>query len=117
MHEIKVEILHAADFELAFEEGADIRLLLKKVVGKLVCEQIFRSVAAARQAFAERDLALSGKIAVRGIEIIEARVDEGIDHLRKFFVVHVAVFQKRQAHTAEAEVLFDLGKHFYFPFC
>jgi hypothetical protein len=65
----------------------------------------------ARQTFAQSDLALSGKITVRGIEIIEACVDKGIDHLREFGVVNVAVFKKRQSHTAEAKILFDFGKH------
>ena len=107
VHEIKVEVINAAGLQLALEEGPDIRLCLEKVAGQLVGEDVLFARIAAGQAGLERRLALALNVAVRGVEIVEARFEERVHHAAGFGRVDLRAVHG-QAHTAEAEVLLNV---------
>ena len=107
MHQEKVEILDAAGLQLALEEREDIFLLFEEGRGQFVRQNIALTRVAARQALAQRQLALALDVAVGGVEIVEAAREKEIDHLFELLDVHVLA-DHRQAHAAEAEAMPDL---------
>ena len=107
MHQVKIEIRHATGFELTFKQRPDIRLALKKAPRQLVRQHVAFARIAARQAGLERLFAFALKIAVRRIEVVEARLQKRIDHPSGFLKVH-AFPVHRQAHAAKAEILLDV---------
>lgn len=111
VHQIEVEVVHAAGGQLAAEEGLDIRLGLEIGVGELVGEEKAVPGIAAGQRLPDGQLALAADVAVGGVEIVEAGVQEGVHHLLGLPDVHL-FFDHGQAHHAEAEVAVDLRKEF-----
>ena len=107
VHQVKIEIRHATGFELAFKQRPDVRLALKKAPRQFVRQHVAFPRIAARQAGLERLFALALKIAVRRIEVVEARLQKRIDHPSGFLKVH-AFPVHRQAHAAKAEILLDV---------
>ena len=97
----------AAGGELAFKKGPDVRLRFEEVRRQLVGQNIVLTRIAARQAGLERLFAFALKIAVRRIEVVEARLQKRIDHPSGFLKVH-AFPVHRQAHAAKAEILLDV---------
>ena len=74
VHQIEVEILDAADLELALEKRADVCLGLEIVRRQLVGQDVLLARIAACQAGLERLFALALDVAVRSVKIVEARV-------------------------------------------
>ena len=109
MHEIKIEILHPAPCELFFKEGADIRLALEIGIGELIREYETLARVALYEALADRRFALSGKISVRRIEIVEPLLEKGVRHFAELRRVHL-VAEHGKAHAAEPEPLLYFGK-------
>jgi hypothetical protein len=110
VHKIKIEILNAAYLELFLKKRDYLLLGIKEVGRELVGKDVSLAGIARGQAFSDRDLAFSVYVSVRGIKIVEARFNKGIDHLRRLLVVYVAVFH-RKPHTTEAKILFYLCKN------
>ena len=108
VHEIEVEVFHAAGLELAFKEGTDI-LLFVEVIGREFIRKdvIFSRITRGQRRF-QGGFTLAFKIPVRRVEIVEPGGEEGIHHLGELFHVHFLPLYG-QAHTAEAEILFDFG--------
>ena len=107
VHEVKVKILDAAGVQLALEERTDIRLGLEEIRRQLVRQDIAVAGIAARETFAQRKLAFALQIAVRGVEVVEARAQKGVDHFRRLRDVDLFALH-RQAHEAKAKILFDV---------
>ena len=107
VHQIKVEVFHAAGRQLALKEGPDVRLGLEEVGRQLVRQDVALPGIAAGETLPQRRLALALQIAVGGVEIVEARVQKGVHHLFRLRDVHVLAVH-RQPHAAEAEVLPDM---------
>ena len=117
VHQVKVEIIYAADFQLAFKKRTNILFLFEICHRQLVGQNEPVSRIAAGKTCFDCLLALALQIAVCSIKIVKARVQERIDHPAGLLDVHLAVLH-RKAHVAEAEVLFDpvhLG--YSFPVC
>ena len=110
VHQIEVEILHAACLELALKEGTDVLLFLEIGLGQFVGENERLARMALDEAVAQRRLALARKIAVRRIEVVEALGQEGVDHALELRVIDLAPLH-RQAHAAEAEIFMYVFKH------
>ena len=108
VHEIEVEVLHAARFKLTLEEGADVLLFVEIVVGELIGENVFFAGIARGEAGFYRRLALPFDVSVRRVEIVEPCGKEGVHHLGEFFKVDFLPLHGK-AHAAEAEILFDFG--------
>lgn len=106
VHEVEVEIVNAAGFELALEEGADVRLGLEEALGQLVGQDVLVTAMAARQALFQRQLALAVKIAVGGVKVVEALRQKIVDHLLRLLNVDIFALH-RQAHTAKAKILLN----------
>ena len=51
MHEIKIKVVHSADFQLALKQRTNLLLFGKMLGGKLVCQHIAFSGIAGGQAF------------------------------------------------------------------
>ena len=64
VHQVEVEILHAAGLELGLKQRADVRLALEKTVGELVGEGKTVPGVAAGQALPQGQLALALEVAV-----------------------------------------------------
>ena len=107
VHQIKIKIVHAAGGELLFKEGANILLLLEVSRRQLVGQQEPVPGIALDEAPLDGGFALSHQIAVRGIEIIEASFDKGVDHPLEFAIAEDCA-ALRQPHTAKAEISVDL---------
>ena len=103
VHEIEVEILHAADLQLLVHERADIRLGLEVTVGKLVRQQELASVMTRGNALPYRLFALPVDVAVSGIEVVEARFYERVSHAAGLGYVHLIACHG-QAHAAKAKI-------------
>ena len=117
VHQVKVEIIYAAEFQLAFKKRTNILFLFKICHRQLVGQNEPVSRIAAGETCFDCLLALALQIAVCSIKIVKARVQERIDHPAGLLDIHLAVLH-RKAHVAEAEVLFDpvhLG--YSFPVC
>ena len=109
MEKIKIKVFNAAKLELALKEGAYVLCGLKIGVGKLVGKNEGIARVSCRETVADSSLALSVKVAVRGVEIVKARTDEGVYHSVELVVIDLVVFH-REAHTAKSKILFDLIK-------
>ena len=107
VHQIEVEIIHAADVQLGQDEGAHVGLGLEVGIGELVGEQILAAVIARGEALAEYLLALAAVVAVGGVEVVEAGAEEGVHHLLHLGDIDFAVGHG-EAHAAEAEIAVDL---------
>ena len=109
VHEIKVKVLHTARLKLAFKERTDILLALEVAVGQLICQNKMASVISFRDTFAHRDLTLGADIAVGGIKVVEASVDERVCHPAYLLVIDLVAVH-RQTHTPKSKVAVDLRK-------
>ena len=107
VHQIIVEIVHAAGRQLLLEHGADVRLGVEEVFRQLVRQQKALARIAAGETVAERQLALALQIAVRRVKIVEARVQKRIHHAAGLRRVHFLSLH-RQAHKTEAEFSLEL---------
>ncbi len=114
VHQIKIKIVHAAYFKLAFKEGAHIRLGLEKACRQLVGKNVLLARITVDKALAQRLFALTAEITVRRVKVIEAGVDKIIDHSAEFFMIDLAVLH-RQTHTSEFEILFYFFKITHLP--
>ena len=113
VHEIEIEIVEPAGFELGLEQRQDIRLGFEEAAGELVCEHVAVARVALCDRLAEGCFAFAGDIAVRGIKIIEARRHQAVDHGPHLRLIHVLA-DHRQAHEPEAEAAVDLQEEFVF---
>ena len=105
MQQIKVEVFHAAVFQLLREELADaLRAHLEHAVGELVGNQVALARVAAGQAGPQCLLALAAMVAVGRVKIVEAVLQEIVDHGRHLFDINLSVLF-RQSHAAESEIL------------
>ena len=100
MHEVEVEVVHAAGAQLVLDERADVPAALEAVGGELVREQELGAVVAGGERLREA----AGVVGARGIEVVEAPVEEGVHHLRERGNVDGAVLELGQAHAAKAEL-------------
>ena len=103
VHQIKVKIADAAGLQLAFKEGADIRLTVEIAGGELVGQRIALPGVAAREAALERLLAVAVQIAVGGVKVVETGVQKGVDHRAEFRIGALGSVAG-QAHAAETEM-------------
>ena len=106
VHQVEVKVVHAAGFQLALEEGANVLLLFEVEVGQLVGENITVAGIAAGQTLPQGQLAFAAQIAVGGVEVVETRLQKGVHHPAGLEYVHRAVLHG-QAHCAKAKILFD----------
>ena len=106
VHEVKIEVVDAADFELFFRQRAYFILGIEEMSRQLVCQEVFIARVARRQRRFDGGLAPLTEITVRRIKIIESARDKEVDHLFRFFDIDFAVGAHRQAHTSETEILF-----------
>ena len=106
MHQVKVEIVHPAPFELVFKERPDVLLLFEIGIGQLVGEQELAAIKALGHAVPDGGFALAADVAVGGIEVVEPGGDEGVRHAAKLIVIHLALLHG-QAHASEAEIAVD----------
>ena len=105
VHEVEIEILHAARLQLALEKGTDVCLGMEIRTGQLIGQNKRITRIAFGKTFPDGDLTLS----VRCVKIIESARKEGIDHAAHLRFVYLAVLHG-QAHTAKAEVLLHVFK-------
>ena len=114
VHQIVIEIFHAAGGKLALKQRTDV-LLLEIKIGQLVGQRIPVAGITAGQTFLQRQLALALQIAVGGVEIGEARFQKGIHHAAGLRDVHFLLLHG-QAHKAEAEISLErIHRSFSFP--
>ena len=106
VHQVKVQIVYAQGFQLAFKEGANVRFALEIHVGKFVRQDVAFAGVAVGQGGLQGLLALALQIAVGGVEIVETGGEKCIYHPLHLVQVHFLTLHG-QAHTAEAKVLFD----------
>ena len=111
VHQIEVEVVHAAPCELLLEERADVLLLLKIRIGQLVGQNERFARMTLDHACADRGLRLAAEVPVRRVEIVEPRVQKRVGHFAELRRVHLAVTH-RQPHTAEPEIAVNLRKEF-----
>ena len=112
VEQVVVEILHAAGVQLGLQKGADVRLGLETAVGQLVGQRVGAAGMPLHQRGADGGLAFAVQIGVGGVKIGEAPFQKQVHHLAELGVVHFAVFQHGQAHTAKAQRLArDTGFH------
>ena len=109
VHEVEIEILHAARLQLAFEKGTDVCLGMEIRIGQLIGQNKRITRVAFGKTFPDGDLTLSAQVPVRCVKIIESARKEGIDHAAHLRFVYLAVLHG-QAHTAKAEVLLHVFK-------
>ena len=115
VHQIVIEIFHAAGGKLALKQRTDVLLLLEIEIGQLVGQRIPVAGITAGQTFLQRQLALALQIAVGGVEIGEARFQKGIHHAAGLRDVHFLLLHG-QAHKAEAEISLEhIHRSFSFP--
>ena len=107
VHQIEIEIIDAAGFKLTFEEGTDISLGLEEIRRQLVGQYVAVARIAAGKTGFQCFLALALQISVRGVKIVEARVQKSVNHTVRLGYVNFAVLH-RQTHTSEAEIFPDL---------
>ena len=107
VHQVEIEIVHPAGLQLALKEGPDVLLRLKEVGGELVGQDVLLPGIAAGEAGLQRPLALALQVAVGGVEVVEARAQEGVDHFRRLRDVDLFALH-RQAHESKAKILFDV---------
>ena len=110
MKNIEIKIVHSATLKLLFKKRNNILFFFKKVERKLVGQNIRGPGITGRQAFFDGQLTLAVNVAVGGVEVVEASVDEGVHHVAGLGDVHFPLLH-REAHQTEAKVLFDLGKN------
>ena len=109
VHQIEIEIVHAAPRKLLLEKRPDVLLLLEIRVRQLVREKVFIPLMAAGQRRADRRLRFSVDIAMRRIKIVEPVLEEQIGHLNKLLQIHLIALH-RKTHTAKAKVFFHFRK-------
>ena len=113
MHQVNIEIIYLAGFQLLLKERTDFFFRIEEHTRKLVCQNKALARISRRYAVADCRFALSLEINSRSIKVIEPLCHEEVDHLFEFIVIDLAVFH-RETHTAEAEILFCLGKNAVF---
>ena len=106
VHEIKIEIINAAGGQLLREKRANLLLAFEETAGQLVGEDVLIAGVTAGQTGSERGFAFALNVAMRGVKIVEAFSEKGIDHLPGLVEIDLAALH-RQAHCAETEILFD----------
>ena len=109
VHQIEVKIFHAAGGQLLVQQGANILILLKKIAGELVGEDVAFPGIAGSEAGPQGRLALAADVAMGGVEIVKAGIQEGIHHAAGLLQVHFLALH-RQTHAAEAEIFLDVVK-------
>ena len=80
VHEIKIKVVNAARFKLALEKGTDIFFAVEEVACQLVGKDVALARVALCQPFAHRYFAFAAEISVRGVKIVEALCDKGVNH-------------------------------------
>ena len=110
MHKIKIEIIYAAGFKLAFEQRSDFFVSFEIRTRKLVCKNIAFAGVALNQCFAYCGLAFLRKITVRRVEIVKAGIQKAVDHFAELGNINLFVLH-RQTHTAESKIFLYLGKN------
>ena len=106
VHQVEVEVLHAAGIQLALQQGPDVRLGFEKAAGELVGQDVLVPGIAAGEALFQRRLAFALDIAVGGVKIVKARLQKGIHHFLGLLDIHLFALH-RQPHAAKAKVLFN----------
>ena len=106
VHQIEVEVVHAADFQLALKKWPDVLLLFKIRHRQLVCQNVGLARIAARQAGLDGLFAFALQIAVGGVKIVKARVQKRIYHFTGLLQIDLFSLHGK-AHVTEAKVPFD----------
>ena len=110
VHQVEIEIIHPAGFQLGFKQGPNVLLLFKKVIGQLVGQNVPIPRIPGSQTGSDSLLALATDVAVGGIKIVKSRRQKGVHHLRGLGNVH-QIAHHGQAHHTKAEPLLNFGKH------
>ena len=105
VHQVKIKVVHAAGFQLAFKKRADVSLCLEIAVGQLVGQTVGLAGVAAGQALFQGQLTLAANVTVGGVKIVESLRQKLVHHAGGLGNVHLVAVH-RQAHTAKAEILF-----------
>ena len=107
MEEIEVKVVNAAFFQLVLKQGPDFFLRLELGGRQLVGQHILLPGIPGGEAGFHHTLTGAGMIGSGGVKIVEALCHEMVHHFGNGS--HVHFFPHRgEAHTAEAEILFDL---------
>ena len=109
VHQVKIEIIYAAGFQLLLEEGTDVLVFLNVVAGQLVGQNVRLPGITGSQALFQRDLALAVKIAVGGVKIVEAVREKHVHHFGGFFKIHFLALHGK-AHTAKTKIFLHFVK-------
>ena len=89
VHQVEIEVLHAAGLQLALKEGADVCLGLEVAAGELIRQHIAVSGVAAGETVPQGRLALALQIAVGGVEVVKARLQKCVHHLTHLDLVYL----------------------------
>ena len=89
VHQVEIEVLHAAGLQLALKEGADVCLGLEVAAGELIRQHIAVSGVAAGETVPQGRLALALQIAVGGVEVVKARLQKCVYHLTHLDLVYL----------------------------
>ena len=93
VHQIKVEIVHAAGGQLTLKQRPYLLLTLEQV-GQLVRQNKFISLVSRRKAFAYCYFAFAAQITVRGVKIIKTAFDKRVDHFVEFAIIDFAAVHR-----------------------
>ena len=102
MHQVKIEVVHAAGLELFFKQRTYIFFRVEAAVRQFVRKHERFAGISRGDAFFDHPLARAAVIDSRGIKIIETRFHELVHHLVTQIVVDVKVAAafERQSHAA-----------------
>ncbi len=107
MGQQQIEVLHAAGIELLLEHLADGRGIAERAVSELVHEEEALARMTLYEALAQCDLGLAAKVDVRGVKVVEPRLEEAVEHLVAKLEVGLAT-PHWQAHGPKAEASLEL---------
>ena len=101
MHQIEIKIVYPAGFQLLLKQGTNVLLFFKKVHRQLVGQNIPVPGIPGGQTSPEGCFAFAVQIAMGGIEIVKAHIQEGIHHLGYSLQIHFLP-NHWKPHTAKA---------------
>ena len=101
----QVKVLNAAGVELILEHAADGRWVPERAVRELVHQEEAVTRVALDEALAQRHLALAAQVDVRGVKVVESRLEEAVKHLvAKLKVGLTALHGKSHCPKAKASL-------------
>ena len=102
VQQIKVEVLHAALFQLFLEGGGRVIMAADLMAGILV-RQIPALSGVAAESLAYGDLGSAAVVGSGSVKVVYTVGESVVHHLIHGFLVNAAVFQHRQSHSAKAQ--------------